>query len=46
MLLLLLLLSGISGPLLHLGTRDNFRHSGPFLSFNEVYDIIVHLATQ
>ena len=26
--------------------RDNFRHSGSFLSFNEVYDIIVHLATQ
>ena len=27
--------------------RDNyFRHSGSFLSFNEVHDIIVHLATQ
>ena len=26
--------------------RDNFRHSGSFLFFNEVYDIIVHLATQ
>ena len=26
--------------------RHNFRHSGSFLSFNEVYDIIVHLATQ
>ena len=26
--------------------RDNFRHSGSFLSSNEVYDIIVHLATQ
>ena len=26
--------------------RDNFRQSNSFLSFNEVYDIIVHLATQ
>ena len=26
--------------------RDNFRQSGSFLSFNEVYDVIVHLATQ
>ena len=26
--------------------RDNFRHSGSFLSFNEVYHIIMHLATQ
>ena len=26
--------------------RDNCRHSGSFLSFNEVYDITLHLATQ
>ena len=26
--------------------RDSFRHSGSFSSFNEVYDMNVHLATQ